>query len=301
MTRVSSNSIQQSTIESIGRAQEKMSTLQLQLATGKKASSFRDLGADTTKTLTARTALDRTQAFQGVGKQLTNTLNLYDIKFGQLNTLGDNLKAALAQKNDGQSTSLQLAAEQAFVEFRSILISDDAGFPMFSPPKGEGEAFKLTTLTDAVQTDDQAFGTSTGKNSTLVAEGVSIAYGADARTTGSEMLAAFRTLANVWPLSSPLTSAQSSAIDTAVTQINQAQLGINALTSENGANIKRLADIDDLANRRSDTLNQIVSSYEDANMAEVAGKISQQKSLLESSYALFSQLSGLSLVNYLRN
>jgi flagellar hook-associated protein 3 FlgL len=172
---------------------------------------------------------------------------------------------------------------------------------MFSPPKGEGEAFKLSTLTQAVQTDDQAFGTSTGKNSALVAEGVSMAYGADARTTGSQMLAAFRTIANVLPLSSPLTSAQSSAIDAAVTQINQAQLGINALTSENGANLKRLEDIDDLANRRTETLNQIVSSFEDANIPEVASKISQQKSLLESSYALFSQLSGLSLVNYLRN
>jgi flagellar hook-associated protein 3 FlgL len=301
MTRVSSNSIQQSTIESIARAQEKMASLQLQLATGKKASTYRDLGADTTKTLTARTALDRTQAFQGASKQLTNTLNLYDIKFGQLNTLGDNLKAALAQKSDGASASLQTAVEQAFTEFRSVLLSDDAGFSMFSPPKGAGEAFKLTTLTDAVQTDDQAFGTSTGKNSALVAEGVSMAYGADARTTGSQMLAAFRTIANVLPLSSPLTSAQSSAIDAAVTQINQAQLGINALTSENGANLKRLEDIDDLANRRTETLNQIVSSFEDANIPEVASKISQQKSLLESSYALFSQLSGLSLVNYLRN
>ena len=103
------------------------------------------------------------------------------------------------------------------------------------------------------------------------------------------------------PLSSPLTSAQSSAIDAAVSQINQAQLGINALTSQNGANIERLEDIDDLANRRTETLQLIVSSFEDANIPEVASKISQQKSLLESSYALFSQLSGLSLVNYLRN
>ena len=309
MTRVSSNSIQQSTIESIARAQEKMAGLQLQLATGKKASTYRDLGADTTKVLTARTALDRTQAFQGASKQLTNTLNLYDIKFGQLNTLGDNLKSELAKKSDGSSASLQTAVEQAFTEFRSILLSDDAGFSMFSPPKGAGEAFKLTTLTDAAllagetndQADDRAFGTSTGKNSALVAEGVPMAYGADARTTGSQMLAVFRSIANQLPLSSPLTSAQSSAIDAAVSQINQAQLGINALTSENGANVKRLVDIDDLANRRTETLNQIVSSYEDANIPEVASKISQQKSLLESSYALFSQLSGLSLVNYLRN
>lgn len=309
MTRVSSNTIQQSTIDSITRGQEKMASLQVQLATGKKASTYRDLGADTTKTLTARTTLDRTRAFQAASTQLTNTLNLYDIKFGQLNTLGDNLKTTLSQKSDGTSASLQSAVELAFVEFRSVLLSDDAGFPMFSPPKGEGDAFKLTTLTDAAllvgetdaEANDRAFGTSTGKNSTLVSEGVSMAYGADARTTGSQMLAAFRTLANQWPLSSPLTPAQSSAIDSAVTQINQAQLGINALTSENGANIKRLEDNDALANRRTETLSAIISNYEDANIAEVASKISQQKTLLESSYALFSQLSGLSLVNYLRN
>jgi hypothetical protein len=44
MTRVSSNSIQQSTIESIARAQEKIASLQFQLATGNKATTESDLG-----------------------------------------------------------------------------------------------------------------------------------------------------------------------------------------------------------------------------------------------------------------
>ena len=135
MTRVSSNSIQQSTIESIGRAQEKMASLQMQLATGKKASTYRELGADTTKTLTARTALDRTQAYQGASKQLTNTLNLYDIKFGQLNSLSDNLKAALAQKMTDRAHHCRRLPNRRLSNFGAYFFPTMQDFQCFLRPK----------------------------------------------------------------------------------------------------------------------------------------------------------------------
>lgn len=300
MTRIATLGIQQNMVDSIMRAQERLGGLQEQLATGKKAKTYSDLGTDTTKTLSARTALDRTQAYRSSNKQLENTLNLYELKYGQLTDLCLDLKSALATHGDQSSTALQATIEQAFSQFRGVLLAEDAGFPMFLPPKGESPAFRLNQLSDAVQTDDQAFGTATGTNRALVSEGVSMSFGSDARSIGSNLLAAFRELASQPPLSGPVTPGQRTAIDNAIGLIRQAETQITAATAQNGDNLRRISDLDTLADRRIKTLTDAVAGYEDANVAELASKISQQKTLLETSYAAFSQLSNLSLINFLK-
>ena len=300
MTRIASMGLQQNMIDSIMSSQERLATLQSQLATGKRATNYRDLGADAPKTLSARATLDRTAAFQSTGKLLTNTLNLYDVKYGQLSELASNLKSALSLHGDQSGAALQETVEQAFDEFRSILLADDAGFPMFAAPKGEGEPFKISAFADAIKTDDEVFGASTGRNTALVADGIVMPYGSDARTIGSDLMAAFRALASQPKLSSPLSSSQVTAINQAMVSIRQAETAINIATAQNGDNLRRLSDLNDIAERRISTLTDIVSSYEDVNIAEIASKISQQKTLLETSYSAFSQLSDLSLVRYLR-
>lgn len=300
MTRIASMGLQQSMIDSMMQSQGRLATLQDQLATGKKASNYRDLGADAAKTLSARAIKDRTVAFQSTGKQLTNTLNLYDVKFSQLSDLASKLKSALALHNDQSAASLQETIDQSFDEFRSVLLAEDAGFPMFAPPKGEGAPFKVDTFANATMTDDQAFGVNTGRNTALVSDGIVMAYGADARTVGSDFLAAFRVLANQPRLSGQITTAQQDAINTAIANLSKAEVAINTATAQNGDNLRRLSSLDAVAERRVSTLTDIISSYEDVNIAEVASKITQQKTLLETSYAAFSQLSNLSLVKYLR-
>lgn len=300
MTRIASMGLQQSMIDSIMQSQGKLSALQDQLASGKKASNYRDLGVDASKTLSARAILDRTTAFQSTGKQLTNTLNLYDVKYTQLSELASKFKSALALQNDQSATALQETIEQSFDEFRSIMLADDAGFPMFAPPKGEGAPFKVDTFADATKTDDQAFGVNTGRNSALVSDGIVMAYGSDARTIGADFMAAFRGLASLPKLSGQITPAQTAAINQAIASISKAEVAINTATAQNGDNLRRLESLNGIAERRVFTLTDIISSYEDVNIAEVASKITQQKTLLETSYAAFSQLSNLSLVKYLR-
>lgn len=300
MTRIASMGLQQNMIDSIMSSQDRLATLQSQLATGKRATNYRDLGSDAPKTLSARATLDRTAAFQSTGKLLTNTLNLYDVKYSQLSELASNLKSALSLHGDQTGAALQETIEQAFDEFRSILLADDAGFPMFAPPKGEGAPFKISSFADSTKTDDEIFGPSTGRNSALVADGIMMPYGSDARTIGADMMAAFRALAGQPKLSSPLSTNQVSAINQAMSSIREAQTAINIATAQNGDNLRRLSDLNTIAERRVSTLTDIVSSYEDVNIAEIASKISQQKTLLETSYAAFSQLSDLSLVNFLR-
>ncbi|PMZ80413.1 flagellin, partial [Pseudomonas sp. FW306-2-11AD] len=52
--------------------------------------------------------------------------------------------------------------------------------------------------------------------------------------------------------------------------------------------------------QRKTLLTGVIGANEDADLGQVATDISQQKTILEASYSVFSQLAGLSLVQYLK-
>jgi flagellar hook-associated protein 3 FlgL len=54
------------------------------------------------------------------------------------------------------------------------------------------------------------------------------------------------------------------------------------------------------AGDRSTLLQGIIQDNEDADLGQVAIDLAQQKTMLQASYSVFAQLSGLSLSSYLR-
>ena len=114
------------------------------------------------------------------------------------------------------------------------------------------------------------------------------------------MLAAFRTLAEAGPIGAKPTAAQTEALKKAVGQIGTALGSVRAINGENGRKQAQLETLATRADQRGLIYKGIISRNEDADLGQVAIDIAQQKAVLEASYSVFSQLSGLSLVNYLR-
>jgi hypothetical protein len=86
-------------------------------------------------------------------------------------------------------------------------------------------------------------------------------------------------------------------------QTGQIDAGLSSLRGVNAENGRKQAQADGLGARASDRVNLlqgVISGYEDADLGQIATDLAQQKSVLQASYSVFSQLSGLSLVNYLK-
>lgn len=301
MTRVATVPLQRTMSGAIQKSQAQLATTQVRLATGKKAPDLASLGTQTVRNLSARSLVARQEAHADVATRLGTTLSLYDANITGLDTLGSELRTnMLTAVGTNSSPGLQDAIEAAFDQFRSALNADEAGIPLFGGSQTD-DPFAPTTLADTVGLDTaDAFTNDDIRASARVGDNLDVQYGVTASELGGDMLAAFRTLAEAGPFGDTPTAAQMDALKTAIGQFDTALGGVRAVNASNG---RRQAQIETLATRaeeRTTLLKDIISRNEDADLGQIAIDLAQQKTVLEASYSVFSQLSSLSLINYLR-
>ncbi|GAA4001023.1 flagellin [Sphingomonas humi] len=300
--RVASVPMQRTLFASIAQSQRSLSEVQQQMATGKKAPDFASLGIETMRNLSARTMLARQEAHAAVGNRIGTTLALMDTQMAgmeeSLSKLRDGLLSAVGTK---RADGLQEVMEEAFQRFRTGMNSDEAGQYLFAGSQTDTAPFVPATLaaTAGLPTAN-AFRNDNVTAEARVADGLDVTYGTTASAMGSELFEAFRTLADAGTVGPVPTAAQLSAMNNAIGQLNDGLKILRAAHAENG---RRQAQVESLTDRAADRtliLEKLVSRNEDADMADVASQLMQRKSSLEASYTLFSRLSNLSLINFMR-
>jgi flagellar hook-associated protein 3 FlgL len=301
MIRVATVPLQRTMSLAMASAQAKLADTQKQLQTGKKASSLADLGPDAGRTLSARSLLSAQQAQSGAATRLGTTLSLYDANISSIDTATADLRASLMTAiGTGATSGLQTGVEAAFDQVRAALNAGDGSGPLFAGSQTT-MPFKPVTLADTVgATPATAFANDDVRASARVGDGIDVTYGVTASDLGGGMLAAFRTLAEAGTIGDTPTAAQLDALRTAVAQIDAAAPSLRAINAENG---RRQASVETLGTRADDRatlLRSVIADAEDADPGQIAIDLAQQQLVLKASYSVFSQLSDLSLTNYLR-
>ncbi|MFV0623244.1 flagellin [Sphingomonas sp. ac-8] len=301
MTRIATIPLQRTMAGAIQQAQQKLAVSQTQLATGKKAPNFAALGTQAVRNLSAHSLVAREKAHSDVAAQVGTTLSLYDSNISGLDTLGTDLRQSiLSAVGTGNSPGLQDAINVAFDQFRAILNASSGGAPLFAGSQST-PPFTPETLADTAGLEPEAAFTNDGvRASARVGDNIDVEYGVTASALGTDMLAAFRTLAEMGAVGDTPTAEQTQALRTALGQIDGAMGGIRNINAENGRKQTQLETLGTRADQRGLVYQDIISRNEDADLGQVAIDLAQQKAVLEASYSVFGQLSGLSLVNYLR-
>ncbi|MBO9516281.1 MAG: hypothetical protein J7549_19370 [Variovorax sp.] len=302
MTRVATIPLQRTMADAISRAQEKLAVTQTQLSTGKKASTFADLGTEAVRNLSAHSMLARQEAQSTVSKRVGTTLSLYQANMEGIDDASSDLRTSLMNAvGTGDTAGLQEAIQTAFDQFRTALNASEGGTPLFGGSQIDQAPFSVTTLTDAATTPGSAaFHNDTVRANARVADGVDVSYGIGASEIGSSLYEAFRTLGAAGSIGTQATSAQMDAIKQAVSQIDTGLGQLRGVDAENG---RKQNQVDTLTTRGEDralVLKNVIQDNEDADLGQVAIDLSQQKSVLEASYSVFAQLSGLNLTNFLK-
>jgi flagellar hook-associated protein 3 FlgL len=150
-----------------------------------------------------------------------------------------------------------------------------------------------TDATAAFQDDDV-------RATARVSDGVDLSYGISASSAGKDLYAAFRTLAQISPLPEKLDASQIDALKTAMGQLDKGLSSTRSVNAENGRKQSQVEGLTKRNEERALLLSGVIESNEDADLGQVAIDLAQQKTVLQASYSVFSQLSELSLVNYLR-
>lgn len=302
MTRVATIPLQRTMADAIQRSQEKLAVTQTRLSTGKKASTFADLGTEAVRNLSAHSLLARQEAQATVSKRVGTTLSLYQANLEGIDSAVSDLRTGLMNAvGTGDSAGLQEAIQTAFDQFRTSLNASEGGTSLFAGSQTDGAPFSVNTLADAAATPGaSAFHNDNVRASARVADGVDVSYGIGASEIGANLYEAFRTLAQGGAIGSKLTDTQLDAVKQAVTQLDTGLGDLRAVNAENG---RKQNQVDTLATRgeqRGLVLQGVIQDNEDADLGQVAIDLAQQKSVLEASYSVFAQLSGLNLANFLK-
>ena len=302
MTRIATIPLQRTLSEAVQQAQRRLADTQLQLNSGKKAKDLAALGGAAVRTLSARTALAIQAAQSAATSRLGTTLSLYEVNITAIDTVASDLKTQLmAAVGTGSTATLPGAIDSAFSQIRSALNATDGFEPLFGGAQGDEVPFKPATLADTIGvTPESAFGNDDVRAAAPVGGGATLTYGITARDLGSGLLAAFQTLAAAGPIGDTPTAAQRDALNSAIGQIDAALPQVRGLNASNGLRQTQMATLASRADDRAALLQKLVSDNEDADYGEISMALTQQKTMLEASYAVFGQVSSLSLVNYLR-
>ncbi len=301
MSRVATIPLQRTMASAISIAQEKLAATQKQLSTGKKATDFASLGTEAVRNLSAHSLLEQQKAQSAVAKRVTTTMSLYQGHIEGIQTSSTDLRQQIMTAiGTGQSSGLQEAIESSFAQFRASLNASEGGTPLFAGSQTDQAPFSPTTLADAATTPaDQAFHDDNVLSTARVGDGVDVSYGVNASSIGKNLYEAFRTLSQAGTIGSTITAAQKTALQQAVAQLNGGLNDVNAVNADNGRKQNQVEDLSTRGDQRSLLLQKVIEDNEDADLGQVAVDLAQQKTVLEASYSVFSQLSSLSLVKYL--
>jgi flagellar hook-associated protein 3 FlgL len=301
MTRVATIPLQRIMSGAISRSQEKLAVTQARLSTGKKAANFADLGTEAVRNLSAHSMLARQEAQAAVSKRVGTTLTLYQANLEGIETATSDMRKQLMNAvGTGDSAGLQEAIQTAFDQFRTALNASEGGTPLFGGGQVGSAPFTVNTLADAVTTDPaDAFHNDNVRATARVADGVDVTYGLGANEIGTGLYNAFRTLAGAGDIGTKPTAAQLQAMKDAVAQLDTGLGEVRAANADNG---RRQNQVDTLADRgeaRALVLKNVIQDNEDADLGQVAIDLAAQKTVLQASYSVFAQLSGLSLTDYI--
>jgi flagellar hook-associated protein 3 FlgL len=302
MTRIATIPLQRSMADAMQKSQAKLAQTQLNLASGKKALDYASLGTETVRNLSAHSMVSREEAHADVTSRVGLTLQLNDT---YINEMDDSLAGLhneiLEAIGTEQSKGLQDAIQAAFEQYRSSLNATEGGIPLFGGSQTDSVPFQPQTLADTLtMTPAQAFTNDQVKASGRVATNLDVQYGVVASDIGTGLYAAFQTLAAAGTIGDNPTPAQKTALTQAAAQILS---GLDSVRTVNAANGRKQAQVEELGTRSQERLVRlkgIISENEDADLGQVASDLATQKTVLEASYSVFTQLSAMSLVQYLK-
>jgi flagellar hook-associated protein 3 FlgL len=302
MPRVATIPFQRTMSSAMQRAQQALTATQVQLATGKKATDYAGLGTAAVRNISSHTLLARQEAYAAASTVAGTTLVLNDAHMTAMDSGAMSLKQDLLTAiGTGKTAGLTDAINAAFSQFRAALNAAEGGAALFGGSQTDGPPFLVNTVADALTTPaSAAFANDGVKASARLADGLNVEFGVTASEIGTGLYTAFQTLASAGPLGGTPTAAQIDILSQAAGQIDA---GLSSLRGVNGENGRKQAQAEALGSRASDRANLlqgVISGYEDADLGQIATDLAQQKSVLQASYSVFSQLSGLSLVNFLK-
>ncbi len=307
MTRISTFGNNQTLLSELLRNQSNMLADQQQVTTGKVANDYKGLAAQTSTLLGAKSLKSRVDQYMAAGKQVQNTLDIYDNSIGVLDTVASDLKQTLQQAlGNGEVYGLNELLSQTLNSTVTAMNTEVGGKYIFggtrtdTPPvtvQSQSDLQSLAAASDAYQNNDQ-------KAVIQVDDGVSMQYGILANDVSEPLMSVLKAFADFnagpnGPLDGKLNATQTAFIQTQLANLDSARQSILNAQVANGVRQKSLDNILTQHDSTSVVVTGMISDIEDVDIAKAVTNLNNDQTALQASYKAMATLSRLSLLNFL--
>lgn len=282
------------------RTQARVSELQMQEATGYKATDYGGLGIATKQVLDLESTLSRAKSYGSAASEAANRIEvMYDALSGVtelLTTFRSDLASMMStDANAATLSGLSSVAQSNLEELGSLLNTNYEGRYLFAGDNTEVAPVDLTAYSADIDVVSTSYYTGNGSVASVqVARDQTVSYGITADSAAfEEAFRIFGSLAN----GGTVTTEQ---VEEAYDMVTSA---LDAVTALQTTLAGKAATVDRAIDRQSNYESQLeaaISKLKDADVTAVAVQLSTYQTQLQASYAAIGKVQSLSLAEYLR-
>ncbi len=306
--RVGTNAQTQLYLAQVMKAGNALDQSEAQVSSGKVSATYGGIGNRTAVLEAARSAANRSSAYQANIQLALDQSNLQDTQLTSLSNLANDLRQALTKAlADGDASTLMTQAGSIYQQVTQILNSKDAnGNYLYGGDRNDVPPVTPATLADlaALPSAANAFANGTVAATVRVGDGQSVQVGMLASDIGTSILSTLKDIADFnngasGPFGSTISAAQSGFLTTEIGTAANAATDINNAAASNGYVNKQLQDASDQQQSLNTLYTGFVSDIEDVDMGQAVEKLNQNQIALQAALQVTSKLNQLSLLNYL--
>ncbi len=305
MTRVSSFGQQQVMLNSILNNQTHLFKDQKQVASGKNHQTYKEFTGEVSTLLGSKNLLDRTESYIGAATHVKRNLDVNNLQLENIIGKAEDIRQSVLESIAQDKTLVLMdTIEESFSSMVASLNTDIGGVHIFSggrtdvkPVIGDqlSDLVAATSASDLFQNDQRKAVAKIGKNTNME-------YSLLADEVAGGIFAAIKNIGdfdNVTPISGDLTPAQLTFLESQLVVLDAAIEDLRIVNSSNGMRFGRADEILQEHQDQETFMLNFISDIEDVNMAEAITRVSNDQKALEISYKLTSELSRLSLLNFI--
>ncbi|PZO52440.1 MAG: hypothetical protein DCF16_09400 [Alphaproteobacteria bacterium] len=292
----------------IRRITRELSDLQSQVASGAKAKDLLGFGGASSRLLSAQSMRASADARGSMLNQLTARFGVQAAALGQVGEssglLAQSIRDAISS-NDGRGIAIEL--ELSFSSIVSALNETWNGQPMFAGERQDGRPVTITTLDQlqAAASTSDIFDEATRHQTIDIGAGEPVSLSAKASELSTGLFDTLKSLANLidshgGTIGQPISAADRTTLQNIADQLDQQGSRFDTEQGRAGQLQNRFEQERVRLQERSNLLVKEIGEQADADVAEISIQLNSLLVQYEAAAKTFSELSNLSLLNYLR-
>jgi flagellar hook-associated protein 3 FlgL len=288
------------------RVQSELADLQRQIGSGNKADDLKGYGVESTRILSAQGLISRTDARQQAANTLSGRLDAVDTALGVSSDAVEALRqAVLTALGQDDGRYLNNSLQTAFDQTRTALNVNFEGESLFGGERIGADPINVTTLAGlAAAPSTAAIFDEASRNKMVDLGDGPFAVGEKASAFATGAFDAMRQLKQLidsagGSLPQPLTTGQRATLQTIADSLNTSRTTLLVAQGRNGDLQNTVEAKSEALGAQSDALTKIKGDAEDADLGEVATKLSAFQVQYQAVAQTFAMLSHMSLLDFL--